>query len=56
MADSPEKLDLRSMDIAAEKRRQFICLDQALGGNDALKVNAIETFRAAEPEIQFRTV
>jgi hypothetical protein len=34
---------------------QFICLDRALQGSDALKVNTLETFRAAQPEIQFPT-
>lgn len=29
---------------------------EAKGGDDALKVNALETFRACQPEIQFRTV
>jgi hypothetical protein len=34
---------------------QFICLDRALQGSDALKVNTLETFRAAQPEVQFPT-
>lgn len=35
---------------------QFICLDRALQSNDTLKVNSLETFRAAQPEILFRTI
>jgi adenine-specific DNA-methyltransferase len=42
--------------VAARHPVQFICLDRALQGSDALKVNTLETFRAAQPEIQFRTV
>ena len=42
--------------VAAHQPIQFICLDRALHGGDALKVNALETFRACQPEIQFRTV
>jgi adenine-specific DNA-methyltransferase len=42
--------------VAAKHPVQFICLDRALQGNDPLKVNTLETFRAAQPEIQFRTV
>ena len=42
--------------VAARQPVQFICLDRALHGDDALKVNALETFRACQPEIQFRTV
>jgi hypothetical protein len=34
---------------------QFLCLDRALQGSDALKVNTLETFRAAQPEVQFPT-
>jgi hypothetical protein len=52
MPDFPEKLDLRSIDVAAD-----ICLDRALyAAAAALKVNALETFPACQPEIQFRTV
>ncbi len=42
--------------VAEKHPVQFICLDRALQGNDPLKVNTLETFRAAQPEIQFRTV
>ena len=42
--------------VAARHPAQFVCLDRALQGDDALKVNTLETFRATEPEIQFRTV
>jgi len=42
--------------VAKRHPVQFICLDRALHGDDALKVNALETFRACQPEIQFRTV
>ncbi|MCH7229001.1 site-specific DNA-methyltransferase [Verrucomicrobiaceae bacterium E54] len=45
------------IDAVAERHPlQFLCLDKALHGDDALKVNALETFRALQPEIQFRTV
>jgi hypothetical protein len=90
MPTTPETLDLRSMDVATDKRGllqvfavengalllcladritpawidavaarqplQFICLDPALHGDDALKVNALETLHASQLEIQFRTV
>ena len=63
--NSPEKMDLRSMDIdavAVAEPSQFICLDRGFQGNDQLKANAVQTFSArnqhgdkAEP-ILFRTV
>ena len=52
-----DRIDSALVDAVAEKHPvQFICLDRALQGNDPLKVNTLETFRAAQPEIQFRTV
>jgi adenine-specific DNA-methyltransferase len=51
------RIDAALVDAVAEKHPvQFICLDRALQGSDSLKVNTLETFRAAQPEIQFRTV
>lgn len=40
--------------VAVKPPVQFICLDCALQRGDSLKVNTLETFRAAQPEIQFR--
>ena len=41
-------------------RLQVICLDEGFKGNDQLKANAVQTFRARaeaeESEIVFRTV
>jgi adenine-specific DNA-methyltransferase len=52
-----DRIDSALIDAVAERHPvQFICLDRALHGDDALKVNALETFRACQPEIQFRTV
>ncbi len=52
-----DRINKELIDAVAEKHPvQFICLDRALQGNDPLKVNTLETFRAAQPEIQFRTV
>jgi adenine-specific DNA-methyltransferase len=52
-----DRIDTALIDAVAEKHPvQFICLDRALQGNDSLKVNTLETFRACQPEIQFRTV
>ena len=52
-----DRIDAALVDAVADKHPvQFICLDRALQGNDPLKVNTLETFRAAQPEIQFRTV
>ncbi len=52
-----ETVDEKGVDAVAEKHPvQFICLDRALQGSDSIKVNTLETFRAAQPEIQFRTV
>lgn len=52
-----DRIDSALIDAVAEKHPvQFICLDRALQGSDSLKVNTLETFRAAQPEIQFRTV
>lgn len=52
-----DRIDSALVDAVAERHPvQFICLDRALQGNDPLKVNTLETFRAAQPEIQFRTV
>jgi adenine-specific DNA-methyltransferase len=52
-----ERIDTALIDaVAARQPQVFICLDRALHGEDALKVNALETFRACQPEIQFRTV
>ena len=52
-----DRIDSALVDAVAEKHPvQFICLDRALQGSDSLKVNTLETFRAAQPEIQFRTV
>ena len=52
-----DRINAALIDAVAEKHPvQFICLDRALQGNDPLKVNTLETFRAAQPEIQFRTV
>lgn len=70
MPTSPEKLDHASFDVAADKQRQLRLLfpeaftetTDAAGQDrlsidfDKLKVNTLETFRAAQPEIQFRTV
>jgi adenine-specific DNA-methyltransferase len=54
LADS---IDAALIEAVTERHPvQFICLDRALHGDDALKVNALETFRATQPEIQFRTV
>ena len=54
LADS---IDSALIDAVAERQPlQFLCLDKALHGDDALKVNALETFRALQPEVQFRTV
>ena len=51
------RIDSALIDAVAERHPvQFICLDRALQGNDSLKVNTLETFRSAQPEIQFRTV
>jgi adenine-specific DNA-methyltransferase len=52
-----DRIDSALVDAVAEKHPvQFICLDRALQGDDPLKVNTLETFRSAQPEIQFRTV
>jgi adenine-specific DNA-methyltransferase len=52
-----DRINSALVDAVAKKHPvQFICLDRALQGNDPLKVNTLETFRAAQPEIQFRTV
>jgi adenine-specific DNA-methyltransferase len=52
-----DRIDIALIEAVAEKHPvQFICLDRALQGNDSLKVNTLETFRACQPEIQFRTV
>jgi adenine-specific DNA-methyltransferase len=52
-----DRINKELIDAVAEKHPvQFICLDRALQGSDSLKVNTLETFRAAQPEIQFRTV
>ena len=52
-----DRINKELINAVAEKHPvQFICLDRALQGNDPLKVNTLETFRAAQPEIQFRTV
>lgn len=52
-----DRIDTALIDAVAGRHPvQFICLDRALSGSDALKVNALETFRACQPEIQFRTV
>jgi adenine-specific DNA-methyltransferase len=52
-----DRINTALIDAVAEKHPvQFICLDRALQGNDSLKVNTLETFRACQPEIQFRTV
>jgi adenine-specific DNA-methyltransferase len=52
-----DRIDSALIDAVAERHPvQFICLDRALQGNDSLKVNTLETFRSAQPEIQFRTV
>jgi adenine-specific DNA-methyltransferase len=52
-----DRINKELIDAIAEKHPvQFICLDRALQGSDSLKVNTLETFRAAQPEIQFRTV
>ena len=52
-----DRIDSALIEAVAESHPvQFICLDRALQGNDPLKVNTLETFRAAQPEIQFRTV
>jgi adenine-specific DNA-methyltransferase len=32
--------------VAELEPKQFICLDSAFGGNDQLKANAVDTFRA----------
>ena len=52
-----DRINKELINAVAEKHPvQFICLDRALQGNDPLKVNTLESFRAAQPEIQFRTV
>ena len=46
--------------VADAEPAQFICLDKAFGGNDQLKANAVQTFKALnqsrEVAIEFRTV
>lgn len=46
--------------LAEAKPRRVICLDEGFKGNDQLKVNAVQTFKARaqaeESEIVFRTV
>lgn len=48
--------------IAELEPQQFICLDSAFGGNDQLKANAVDTFRARSNDsailsrIEFRTI
>jgi adenine-specific DNA-methyltransferase len=46
--------------VADAEPAQFICLDKAFGGNDQLKANAVQTFKALnqsrEMKIEFRTV
>ncbi|RVU81581.1 site-specific DNA-methyltransferase [Leucothrix sargassi] len=46
--------------VADAEPAQFLCLDKAFGGNDQLKANAVQTFRALnqsrEMKIEFRTV
>ena len=46
--------------VADAEPAQFICLDKAFGGNDQLKANAVQTFKALnqnrEVKIEFRTV
>ena len=53
---TPELIDA----IAEANPLQVICLDEAFKGNDQLKANAVQTFRARaeaeESEIVFRTV
>lgn len=53
---TPELIDA----IAEANPLQVICLDEAFKGNDQLKVNAVQTFRARaqaeESEIVFKTV
>lgn len=53
---SPELID----GLAAANPLQVICLDEAFKGNDQLKANAVQTFKARaqaeESEIVFRTV
>ena len=48
--------------VVAENPQQFICLDAAFGGNDQLKSNAVQTFKAhnlqkeKHNQIVFKTV
>ena len=46
--------------LAAFAPRQIVCLDEGFKGNDQLKANAVQTFKArlsaGETEIVFRTV
>jgi adenine-specific DNA-methyltransferase len=53
---TPELIDA----LAAANPSQVICLDEGFKGNDQLKANAVQTFRARaeakESEIVFRTV
>lgn len=46
--------------VADAEPAQFICLDKAFGGNDQLKANAVQTFKALnedrEVKVEFRTV
>lgn len=46
--------------VADAEPAQFICLDKAFRGNDQLKANAVQTFKALnqdrEVKIEFRTV
>ena len=53
---TPELIDA----LAEAEPLQVICLDEAFKGNDQLKANAVQTFKARaqaeESEIVFRTV
>ena len=53
---TPELIDA----LAEANPLQVICLDEGFKGNDQLKANAVQTFRARaeaeESEIVFRTV
>ena len=56
-----KELNLAVIEAIAEANpRQVICLDQGFKGNDQLKANAVQTFKArsreAESEIVFKTI
>lgn len=68
-ASGPEKLDLRSHDLPEEKKltleliramaerkpERVVCLDEGFAGNDQLKANAVQIFKA-KGVASFRTV